>query len=208
MILFITAQDAPTQDNLVVADHLIAVSTVGLRQDQAVRGNVIAALANLPDQPFFALAHGQRDHLCGHDDEPAVTTNDLALLVGRQSFALACHTAEGLGPEVAQVGGTWIGYVGPVNCLPANPDAIEHFRDIATFLADRFPGCTTIVGAEAFITDLSALTGKAHDAIVEAGTETFELLHALRDVTRRLRIWLPNATSAIKHPEGYGDPLL
>lgn len=208
MIVFITAQDEPTQDNLQVAGHIATLATPGLCGHHAVRDNIINALSAAPAEPFLALSHGQPDFLRGHDTLPAVTLADAGLLSGRESFALACYTAAILGPGVSAQGGIWFGFAGPINCLPADPHTIHHFRSIADFVANRFPGCNTLTRAEAFINDLNNLVDRAFDAIDASGTYTFEIFHALRDITRRLRIWLPHAVEAVRHPEAFGDFIL
>lgn len=208
MIVFITAHDEPTKDNLVVAGHLAAGAGFALCEADAVRANVINALEAAPAVPFLALAHGRPDQIRGHDGQPAISIADVDLLSSRENFALACYTATTLGPGVAAAGGTWFGYAGPVNCLPADVDTRKHFVAIADFVADRFPGCTTQESAEAFIEDLDTLTSEAFFEIESSDLETFEPLHALRDLTRRLRIWLPGAMVAVKHAEAVGDPII
>lgn len=208
MIVFITAHDEPTNDNLLVAGHLGAHAIIGLLGPDAIRANVLDALQAHPYSPFMAFSHGQPESIRGNDDQPALMIADTHLLGNRESFAFACHTAHVLGPNVSAQGGTWFGYTGPVNCLPADPDGIHHFSDIADFVAQRFPGCNSANDARAFVKDISDLTEQKHDAIVASGTYTFEMLHALRDISRRLRIWLPGAAGPIRHPEGFGDPIL
>ena len=207
MIVFITAHDEPTSENLQVAGHLLRVATNGLLGEDAVRANIVAALTAEPNQPLLAFSHGHPESIRGNDDQPALMIADTHLLCDRESFAFACHTAGLLGPNVSARGGTWFGYVGAVNCLPADQDAIHHFSAIADFVARRFPGCNTALGAQAFINDIAALTDQKHEAILATDTYTFEMLHALRDISRRLRIWLPGAAAAIMHPEGFGDPI-
>lgn len=208
MIVFITAQDAPTQDNLQVAGHLAAEAATALCGPQAVRDNIMAALDAAPADPFIAFSHGHPAFLQGHDDRPAVTITDTEFLGGRESFALACHTASELGPGVAAQGGTWFGFAGPVNCLPADEDSVGYFIAIVDFVAERFPGCDTLESADAFIAGLAQLADQAHNAIEATDTYTFEILHALRDITRRLRIWLPYAIEPVKHREAFGEPIL
>jgi|TARA_R110002124_G_scaffold287327_1_gene472908 hypothetical protein len=207
VIVFIPTQDEATQDNMAVAGH-IALPANRLHGPNAIRANAIHALTAAPIAPFFAISHGNPDSLLGHDEEPAVTTGDRELFGERNSFAFACHTAKGIGPSVAEQGGIWFGFAGPINCLPADPDTIHHFISIVDFIEDRFPGCTTTADASAFINDLKQLTDQAFAIIDESGEQSFEVLHALRDIAMRLRIWLPFADNPVKHIEAFGDPVL
>lgn len=206
MILFITAQDAATNDNLVVAGHLAATVATALCGPAAVRELLLAALGGNANDPFLAFSHGQPQELRGHDDHLGIGQADLALLCNRSTYAHACHTGESLGHSVAGAGGIWFGYVGPVNALPSDPDTIHLFRGIVDFIAQRFPGCSSPVLAQAFLDDLSTLTDGGFDAV--SSTASLEQLHAFRDVSRRLRIWLPGNPEPIKHREAYGDPVL
>lgn len=206
MILFITAQDAATNDNYIVAGHLTAIAATALCGPIATRAPLLAALAANEDHPFLAFSHGQPQEIRGHDDGLGIGEGDIALLTGRCTFAHACHTGESLGSVVAGAGGTWFGYAGPVNALPSDPDTINLFREIVDFIAQRFPECDSPAFAQAFLNDLSALTDGGFDAV--STTASLEQLHTFRDISRRLRIWLPGVVEPIKHPEAFGDPVL
>ncbi len=205
MIVFITAHDGPTSDNLAVAGHIADAAAVSLRANEAVRENLVDALAASEGEPFLAMCHGAPATLQGNDDEPALTIADVAALDGRESFAFACRTSETLGPTVAAAGGVWFGYSGPINCLPAGEDVRSQFVAIIDFVSSRFPGCREPVPARAFIDDLDALTNVAF-ASIEPFAD-FEALHALRDITRRLRVWLPGASQAVAHTEASPEPV-
>lgn len=208
MILFITATDESTKSNLSVAGHLAATSTIPLCEATAVRPNILAALAGAPATPLFALCHGGRDHIVGQDAAAAVGVGDAALLGARESFALACYTSAELGPAVANAGGTWFGYSGPVSCLFDDLDTLDHFTSVAEFIAQQFVGCTTQAAATAFIAGLDAVADAAFTAIDAAGVGDMGKFHALRDITRRLRIWLPAEADPVKHPDATPEPLL
>lgn len=208
MILVITAQDAATRDNLLVAGGLAVGATVALLEHQAVRANVMAELTLAPTSPLLIFSHGRPGHLVGHDNNPSVSQEDIALLRNRESFAFACYTAASMGPTISEAGGTWFGFAGPVNCLPADADVRPHFEAIANFIANRFPGCTTTPAATHFVSDLNTLVDEAFAEIDESGLATFEQLHALRDITRRLRIFIHGVEGAIKHWEAFSDPIL
>lgn len=206
MILFITSHDEPTRDNWSVANHLQQKATTALCKSEAIRANIIAALSEAISAPLFALAHGKPSTVIGHDGNVAISASDKSMLATRKTFAFSCHTAGALGPSVATDGGTWFGYAGPINCLPADKDSIHHFRSVVDFLADRFPSCNTALEADSFISDLGNLTDQISEQIEESAT--FEQLHTLRDITRRLRIWLPGSSQALKHPEATPDPIV
>ena len=206
MILFITSQDDATNSNFLVAGHLATMAATALCGEAAVRANAIPALTTAPTVPLLAFSHGEVASIRGHDDQAALQINDLPVLSERTTFAFACHTAGLLGPSVATAGGTWFGFAGPINCLPADANHLHHFRSIVDFVNQRFPTCGSTTAAKAFIDDLDMLTETVYEAISADGT--FEQFHALRDITRRLRIWLPNATQAVKHPEAHSDPLV
>jgi len=205
MIVFITAHDGPTSDNLIVAGHVADAAAVPLRGLDAVREGLITALEADGGEPLLAMCHGSPAMLLGNDGEAALTKADLAALGTRESFALACRTSEGLGPAVAAAGGTWFGYSGPINCLPTAEEVRPHFAGVVDFIVARFPGCREAAPAQAFIDDLDALTAAAFTAIEPIAG--FEELHALRDITRRLRVWLPNETHVLAHPEASPEPV-
>ncbi|RVT93135.1 hypothetical protein [Sphingomonas crocodyli] len=206
MILFITAQDAATSDNFIVAGHLMATAATALCGPTATRAPLLAALEANGDQPFLAFSHGEPREIRGHDDNLGIGEGDIALLINRRTYAHACHTGESLGPLVAGAGGIWFGYAGPVNALPSDPDTINLFREIVDFIAQHFPECDSPALAQAFMDDLSALTDVGFDTV--CATASLEQLHTFRDISRRLRIWLPGVPEPIKHPEAFGDPVL
>lgn len=208
MILVITAHDEPTTDNLTVARELAVAVNTALLADQAVRENVVQALKGSADSPLLVFSHGKPDHLVGHDEVPSVTADDTDLLKDRHTFAYACNTAGHLGPTVSEAGGTWFGYAGPLNALPADIEVRHHFEDITYFIAANFSNCTTPALAEQFVEDLSTIADAIFEQLDQLETSTFEQFHALRDITRRLRIFIPSTDMPIKHSNAAGDPVL
>lgn len=205
MIVFITAHDGPTSDNLTVAGHVADGAAVPLCGLDAVREGLVTALEVDGGEPLLAICHGSPAMLLGNDGEAALTKADLPVLGTRESFALACRTSEGFGPAVAAAGGAWFGYSGPINCLPTGEEVRPHFAAVVDFIVARFPGCREDVTAQALIDDLDALTAAAFTAIEPIAG--FEELHALRDITRRLRVWLPGAAHALAHAEASPEPV-
>jgi len=208
MILVITAHDEPTTDNLTVAGGLAAIATTALIAHEAVRHNVVNALEGSVDMPLLVFSHGKPDHRVGHDNIPNLTSGDTDLLLERSTFAYACNTAGHLGPSVSNAGGTWFGFAGPLNALPADLEVRDQFEDITHFIAANFPSCTTPAMATAFIDNLSAVADEIFERLDEMQSTTFEHFHALRDITRRLRIFFPGEEMPIKHSDAVGDPIL
>lgn len=206
MILFITSQDEPTSSNFKVAGYLAATAAVAMCGEEAVRKNALAALGIDPTSAFLAFCHGEATRIRGHDEQTAINIDDLPILLKRSTFAFACHTAAILGSHVAAAGGTWFGFVGRINCLPADTNSLQYFKAIIDFITKRFPKCNSVADAESFVDGLDTLSGDAIDAI--GSHATLEQALALREITRKLRIWLPHADEAVKHPEAYGDPVI
>jgi hypothetical protein len=53
--------------------------------------------------------------------------------------------------------------------------------------------------------------GETFSLALNSGLEanaTLEQLHALLNISKRLRIWLPNSLHALKHPEATPDPIV
>lgn len=206
MIVFITAQDDATNDNFLVANYLTSLASAALCGPDAVRSPLLDALHGNNSTPLIAFSHGRASALVGHDNEIGLGVADVALLSSRYTYAHACHTGERFGQAVSVAGGIWFGFSGPVNALPADPDSIEIFRGIIDFIIEKFPSCNSVALANSFLNELADLTDRGFDYL--SGTASMEQLHALRDISRRLRIWLPDVGTPIKHLEAYGDPLL
>lgn len=174
-----------------------AIAAIALCREMATRANLLAALNANGDYPFLAFSHGQPREIREHDDNLGIGEGDTALLSGRHTYAHACHTAESLGRVVAGDGGIWFGYAGPVNALPSDPETMHLFQGIVNFIAQRFAECNSPALAQAFLDDLSALTDSGFDAVSTTGS--LEQLHTFRDISRRLRIWLPGIAEPISH---------
>jgi hypothetical protein len=92
-------------------------------------GSAIArGLDSQPGEPFFFFGHGLSDPasgFAGHDNEPAVDTNSLSLLVRRTVCATCCH-GDRVGAFAGSYGFSLVGYAG----ILWVPHAEPHITDM------------------------------------------------------------------------------
>jgi len=198
MLLAVTSQDDPTLSNRTVAALLPGPFVHELLDEQAVRDDIIAVL-NANQSPILLIGHGREDSFIGHDNAPAISLGDAELFGGRQAFALACKTAHQLGPAIAQSNGIWLGYLSTIVCLISDEDHLQIFLGLLKFIADNFTSVVDEQSALAFLNELKARTDHALHVIDAQDTGNMEVFACVRQLIRRLRVWLPNAPQPIAH---------
>lgn len=131
------------------------MEVVELARGEAIRERVEEELAGGFDI-YIHYDHGNEGALIGQDEKPVIDSGNCALLVGKETYTLACLSAKRLGVDVWRMGGRYWGYVEVVSFTT---DALREFQEAFNCgLKHRF-----IEGAD------------AHDALAQA-KETFSRL--------------------------------
>lgn len=200
MILAVTRHDLATESNYSVCEVLHDPAMPQALGNLATRVTVRGFLVDNPAMPLFLAGHGEANGFVGSDANFALSIPDAGLLADRVSFAIACHTADGLGIAVKDAGGTWCGYSGPISCLPADDDILHEFQRFVMFLRDRIGLISCLATANAFLMDYESLLDSILYSLddLDCGMEPFLAVTLFRE---RLRIWMPHAEAPLASPK-------
>ena len=212
MIIFVPAYDESTNANLTIAKLITTPTCVTLFEIKATRQELITALSQANLLPLFAMSHGVRDALKGHNGEIALSNSDVHLLGRRIVYAFACHTAVELGQLAAKTGSIWWGYSDMISCAIDSPPVRSIFAEIFTFIRDNFQTATSLERRQTILNQLKAMCEEAADEVDDIDSETelpdiTEIQMTLLHIWDRLRIWVPGAQDPERHPHGSSPSL-
>lgn len=205
MILFVPAYDDATQANLVLAKRLADVGSSVLFGDRATR-DALLKLSVGGAEPLLVMTHGQPEFFRAEDKGSiGLNIDDRIWLARRSTFALACHTANGLGPGVAEHGGIWWGYTGAIQGPVCPEILVQHFVGIFQYIRGAFSGAHTPEQRLAVLLKIKELCNHANhqvdihaeaDPELDVAAANLCLLH----LWDRLRIWAPGLSGPERHP--------
>jgi len=212
MIFFAPAYDPSTRANLSIAKLITTPTCVTLFEIKATRQELITALSQADKLPLFAMSHGVRDALKGHNGEIALSNSDVNLLGRRTVYAFACHTAAELGKSAAKTESIWWGYSDTISCAIDSPSLESIFTEIFTFIRDNFHVTTSPQHRQTVLAQLKEMCEEAADDVddIDSDKELSDIIEVqatLRHLWERLRIWVPGADDPERHPHGSSPSL-
>lgn len=215
MIFFIPSYDEATDANLSIgykvatSNPVAQAAPITLFREAATPEALVEKLKS-SRAPLFVMSHGRPDSVMTsrtnkENEEIALSVNHCAFLTEKTVFAFACHTATFLGEVVAQHGGVWFGYTGPISAPDTDSQCYEDFVAIFRFIAISVPLLSTLEEREQFWQKLHQLCEGAKRKVSTRyfGKKTnkiFGMLSALFQIWDRLRIWIPGASRPEMHP--------
>lgn len=212
MIIFVPAYDESTNANLTIARLITTPTCVTLFEIQATRQELITALSQANLLPLFAMSHGVRGALKGHNGEIVLSISDLHVLGRRTVYAFACHTAVELGQLAANTGSLWWGYSDIISCAIDYPPVRSIFTEIFTFIRDNFHTATSPERRQTILNQLKQMCEEAAAEVdaIDSETELSDMTQiqmTLLHIWDRLRIWVPGAQDPERHPHGSSPSL-
>lgn len=100
------------------------IDVVELARGEAVRGKVEEQMRKGTDL-FIFYDHGDEDALIGQDEKPVIDLNNCHWLADKETYTLACLSAQKLGAEIWRRGGKYWGYTEVVGFTT---DALKEFQ--------------------------------------------------------------------------------
>jgi hypothetical protein len=201
MIFFIPAYDEATRTNLAVIKPILPQEAVSLLAEQAIRANLWFDLPN--HDLLFVMSHGNSDKIWGHDDKPALTSDDKSLFEHKKAFVFACYTANELGMVLKKYQNIYWGYTGAIAAPSQQPHLIEFFRTIFKHIVENFPNCSDAASIMTLIEAIKLLCHQMEnefDLLFEAG-EDIDIINytCLLHIWSRLRVYHFEEDDPIQH---------
>jgi hypothetical protein len=201
MIFFIPAYDEATRTNLEVLKPILPREAVSLLAEQAIRAHLWHCLPN--HDLLFVMSHGNSDKIWGHDDKPAVTTEDQSLFENKKIFVFACYTANELGIILKKRQNIYWCYTGAIAAPSQEPHLIAFFRTIFKHIIDHFPNGSDVASIRALIETIKLLCHQMEnefDLLLEAG-EDIDIINytCLLHIWNRLRVYHFEHDDCIQH---------
>jgi hypothetical protein len=208
MIFFIPAYDEATRTNLAVIQPILPKEAVSLLAEQAIKENLWFYLPN--HDLLFVMSHGNSDKIWGHDDKPALTSEDKLGFEHKKAFVFACYTANELGIVLKERQNIYWGYTGAIAAPSQQPHLIEFFSTIFKHIIENFPNCSDAASIKALIETIQFLCLQMEnelDLLFEAG-EDIDIINytCLLHIWSRLRVYHFDHDDSIQHPaakDGY-----
>jgi hypothetical protein len=204
MIIFAPGYDPATRANLAVARELVSGEDLALLGGEATRSKLLDSLRANEGRPLFSMSHGKSAHFCGQGGEPALCSQDAGAVGPRAVYIFACHTASRLGYEMCQVGVTWWGYTGAIQC----PEDAGGFRglfvDLFGYIRGAFGRASSAAERRAVIEEVARRCEAAQELVDEGALgdpdlDVMSAYHCLLHLWDRLRVWPPYAAEPERH---------
>jgi hypothetical protein len=202
--VFVPRYDAPTIDNARLANDVFPNSPRHLvLGDGATRKSLHALIAETNTTAILIMAHGDKDCVCGHDGEVALSiadlnNNSLSRVLSVPVFAWVCRTSQEIGQvfhSLAKTGGAWWGYRTTVSA--PSPREIEAFREVLQYIAKGFQKVHDERAAAKFFCGLQALCDSHYAQVVHRMSvsrdfrDAHEVAVGLRETWEHLDAMLP-----------------
>jgi len=207
MILFAPAYDDATRATHHIALRYRARARAALLAEEATRERLIGAVrAAGPGAAVVAFSHGTADVLRAQHSRVALDADDVEEIPRGRVLAYACHTAAGLGGEMAAGGVGWWGYAGAVVAPPLDRKLDHVFGPVFDRLVSVFVNGPA-EQVDEWLRPFRDACDQAAESLDELGDfesplEAYTCLHHLWD---RLPVWLPLRGEPVHHPESTGS---
>lgn len=207
MLVFVTAYDAATQSNLVIAKKIIGTGDTPLLESNATRAELYRSLSQIePDCSIFAMSHGNKEYLLDNNQGHAIAIQDAGLFAHRAVFAWACYTGTSLGYQMAQAQAIWWGYDSAVTAPDLDPQYELIFCGIFQKIKADFYQAANESQVKVVLEDLKNLCDQAADTFDRLYSPddippSFALYSCCRQIWSNLCVWLPLKSVPCKHPD-------
>jgi len=199
MIVFVPGYDEATRANVAVATRMRIDACEVLLSSEATKSELLIRLARAP-VPFFAMSHGEPNRLFDHNNEAALDSHDVSFIGNRCCYVFACWTAGELGRAAAQSGATWWGYTGAVGAPDADERFVGWFADVFEMIRGRFELALTIESRRQLLEDIATRCREYMAMLDDDEGASPDAYLSLMHIWGRLRVWVPGATDAERHP--------
>ena len=188
LIVIAASNDAESQAGYSIVKSMSHQGHLTKLGPQANATDVASALSEHPGVPVFFTGHGKPSFWKGTDNKPVVDarTGTANLLDGRTVFSLACWTSCRLGPHLANMSATYIGYPKKVSAIPKNKSTDPVIIGFLSTLLELVKLLSADGDAELFHTELrkaARTASKALKPMRKLGTAYLEAAVAIQDWT-------------------------
>lgn len=209
---FATNYDESTSSNFNVIMDVLPENSINLLATSAVRHNFLEALKAYPENDVFAFTHGDADRFYDNNDAVAYSIND-NLFANRKVFIFACHTANILGKEAANVNCVYWGYTGQLAALEDDELSKGIFAKIMTDVLSNFHKPNTEEEVSKYIEKIHKMcmtgTKKLDDLCKEnPNYNPIPAYKALHHIWSRLRVYFKSEHKILIHPDADSQDII